>query len=183
MRIGIVDIETTDFLNRGGHIVEIGIAELHTTTGKIKPAYHTVCREAGMTGKDRTAWIFQNSDLTVEEVRAAPDLESIRSDVAPYLDGYFDLITAYNKSFDFDFLRDREFQIGKEALCPMRVATPICKLPGRRGFKWPSVEEAWRHFFPDEPYIEAHRGLDDAMHEARIVYELVKLGHIGNTGN
>gem|GEM_PF-6216061 len=26
------------------------------------------------------------------------------------------------------------------------------------------------------PYVEEHRGLDDAIHEARIVFELIKLG-------
>jgi DNA polymerase-3 subunit epsilon len=38
------------------------------------------------------------------------------------------------------------------------------------------VEEAFKFFFPESQYIEAHRGADDAKHEAMIVYELYKLG-------
>ena len=61
----------------------------------------------------------------------------------------------------------------------MLLATDVCKLPsrnGKPGYKWPSVEEAWKHFFPNTKYVEAHRGADDAKHEALIVYELYKMG-------
>lgn len=181
MKIGVVDIETTDFLDRGGFIVEVGVAELDTTSGDVRGVFNSVCREPGMTAKDRNAWIFQNSDLTVEAVRSAPLLSEILPKIQEAVSG-FDAVTAYNKSFDFTFLGDRGLVIGREWPCPMKVATPVCKIPktgrGARygGYKWPSVEEAWNHFFPDRPYVEEHRGLDDAMHEAEIVYALHKLG-------
>ncbi len=56
----------------------------------------------------------------------------------------------------------------------MKLSTPICKLPPVRygSYKWPKVEEAWSEFFPDEDYVELHRGADDALHEARIIHEL-----------
>ena len=59
----------------------------------------------------------------------------------------------------------------------MLLSTDICKIPGRYGKnKWPSVEEAFAFFFPDEEYSEKHRGLDDAKHEAKIVYRLYQDG-------
>jgi DNA polymerase-3 subunit epsilon len=177
--VGIVDIETTNFLNRGGKIVEVGIAGLDLGTGQVRPLFHSLVREPGLTGHDRDAWIFQNSDLTPDEVRDAPGLESIRLRLQAVLYST-QANTAFNKKFDFDFLRSRGFDVGPEWPCPMHVATPIVRAPhkvkGRRGWKWPSVEEAWAHFFPDHPYVEAHRGLDDALHEAQIVYELYKQG-------
>jgi DNA polymerase III subunit epsilon len=177
MRIGIVDIETTNFLNAGGNIVEIGIASLDTETGEVEKCFGSLCLEEGFSKKDENAWIFSNSDLTLEEVESAPSLESIREDVQNAIDS-FDAVTAFNKRFDFDFLRSRGFKIEKEWPCPMLKATPICKCVsvGRSSYKWPKVEEAWEFFFPDEPYIEAHRGLDDAMHEAKIVKKLYDLG-------
>ncbi len=183
MLIGIVDLETTDFLEDGGFIVEVGIACLNTESGNIHELYHSICREEGMTKKQRSAWIFENSDLTVEEVRGAPDFSEIKPLVQEAL-YRMDACTAFNKAFDFGFLRSRGVDVGPEWPCPMEVLTPIMKLPktGRArfypGYKWPNVEEAWRYFFPDEPYDEKHRGLDDAMHEARIVYELFKLGEM-----
>lgn len=178
MWIGIIDIETTDFLERGGHIVEVGIAGLDTETGEIGTLFQSVCREAGMTQSERNAWIFQHSDLTVEQVRNAPLLEDIKPEIQRVLlstDGN----TAYNKRFDFSFLASRGIDVGRELSCPMLMSTPIVKCqPVRYGsYKWPTVEEAWRYYFPNEPYIEAHRGLDDAQHEARIVLELFRRGH------
>ena len=128
-----------------------------------------------------SGWIFQNSDLRFEEVLDAPSLVSQKEEIQDLLDRY--RVTAYNKAFDFGFLKDRGFQI-KELDCPMHLSTPIVKLPapnGRRGFKWPKVEEAWDYFFGDTGYIEAHRGLDDAIHEAKIVYKLYQMGEFPYT--
>jgi DNA polymerase-3 subunit epsilon len=85
--------------------------------------------------------------------------------------------TAYNKAFDFGFLRSRGLQI-KELDCIMLSATPVVNLPPNFGYstpKWPKVEEAWEYFFPQVEYKEAHRALDDARHEALIAYELYKI--------
>jgi DNA polymerase-3 subunit epsilon len=87
--------------------------------------------------------------------------------------------TAYNKAFDFGFLKSRGLQI-KELDCIMLSATPVVNLPPNPGYstpKWPKVEEAWEYFFPQIEYKEAHRALDDAKHEALIAYELYKLGY------
>lgn len=177
----VVDIETTGFLNKGGKIVEIGIVKLNLATGEITPAYNSLVKEEGF-GPHHTVgaygWIFNNSDLTYEEVDAATGLEEQREEIQALFDQYY--ATAFNKSFDFDFLGDRGFRI-KELPCPMKVATPICKLPNQYGYsnyKWPTVEEAWAHFFGDKTgYVEAHRGYDDAIHEAKIVYELYEQGY------
>ena len=181
MLIGVVDIETTEFFGRGGFIVEIGMASLDTDTGEVKPLFGSVCREKGMTAKQRKAWIFENSSLTVEEVREAPDFTEIKEEIQTLISG-FHAVTAFNKAFDFEFLRDRGIVIEKEWPCPMKVATDICKLPKTwrgahyGGYKWTNVEEAWKHFFPMDVYVEEHRGPDDAAHEAKIVYELHRLG-------
>ena len=61
----------------------------------------------------------------------------------------------------------------------MKLATDVVKLPSTHNsgsYKYPTLEEAWQFFFSDIPYKEAHRGLDDAIHEAKIVYELYQRG-------
>lgn len=176
----VVDIETTGFLNQGGKIVELGIVKLDLDTGKITPAYSSLIKEPGFDishTKEPFGWIFKNSDLKFEEVKFAPSLESQRE----IIQGLFDEFeaTAYNKEFDFSFLINRGFKIN-ELPCPMLLATPIVNLPPNPGFKqpkWPKVEEAWEFFFGKTGYIEAHRGLDDAKHEAKIVFELYKRGN------
>lgn len=172
----VLDIETTGFLNQGGCIVEIGCVELNLKNGKIKRLFGSVCREPQMTAKDRNAWIFLNSSLTVEEVRNAPLLEVMK----PALQELFDYypVTAFNRDFDIPFLQSRGFVFKQLAPCPMLVAMDVLKIPGTYGeFKWPRVEEAFRFLFPGVAYAEAHRGASDASDEAQIVYELFKRGY------
>ncbi len=182
-KILVLDIETTGFLNQGGSIVEIGIVELNLDTGEINEVFNSLVREDILTAKHREepfGWIFRNSDLKVEDVRKAPKAIEVLPSVQAVLDSYPLGATAFNKRFDFDFLKNRGITFPKEQPCPMIVATDICKLPNRNGYssyKWPKVEEAWEHFFGKETgYVEAHRGLDDAKHEAMIVHELYKMG-------
>lgn len=175
----VVDIETTGFLNQGGLIVEIGIVKLDLDTGSIIPAYNSLIKESGFNishTKGQLGWIFKNSDLTFDEVNLAPDLESQRNTIQDLFNQF--QATAFNKAFDFDYLKNRGFHI-EELPCPMLIATPIVNLPSANGYrtpKWPTVEETWKHFFGKTNYREAHRGLDDAKHEANIVYELYKMG-------
>jgi DNA polymerase-3 subunit epsilon len=176
--IAIVDIETTGFQAAGGLIVEVGIVSLDLNTGAVLPVFESVVQEPGFCEDHRESWIFKNSDLTFEEVAAAPLLSELIPTIQAALNGIPHGHTAFNKKFDFDYLISRDLKI-KQLPCIMLEATPIVKARyknGRGGYKWPKVEEAWAHFFPDVPYIEQHRGLDDAAHEAKICYELYKMG-------
>ena len=172
-KILILDIETTGFLGQGGSIVEIGIVDLDLDTGEITEVFESLILEEGEVKKD--AWIFQNSDLTVEEILDAPLSGEVFLTVQSILNKYPLGCTAFNKKFDFGFLRDRGLKI-KELPCPMLLSTDICKIKNSYGYKWPKVEEAFSHFYPDIEYTEKHRGLDDAKHEAMIVYALYQLG-------
>ncbi|KKN07780.1 hypothetical protein LCGC14_1063450 [marine sediment metagenome] len=65
-----------------------------------------------------------------------------------------------------------------ELPCPMVIATDILKISLPKSpklYKWPNVEETWNYLFPDKKYIEKHRGYDDAVHEALIIFELYKM--------
>lgn len=182
-KILVLDIETTNFLKKGGSIVEIGIVELCLDSGEINIIFDSLLREPILTAKHRDrskkfGWIFDNSDLTVEAVREAPSSGYVFAQVQSILNDYPLGCTAYNKKFDFDFLKDRGIVIPNELQCPMLLSTPIvgaCFKNGRVG-KFPNVEEAFAYFLPDVKYTEEHRGADDAKHEAMIVYELCKLG-------
>lgn len=179
-KIAVADIETTGFLWNGGTICEIGVVELNLETGSRVIVFDSLCVEDSFRNAPHDAWIFQNSSLRMEDVLNAPALDAISGNVQDVLDNYPLGVTAYNNSFDFGFLESRGVMIPRKLACPMKLSTPICKLPARRPehglYKWPSFEEAWSHFFPDEPYVEAHRGADDAFHEARLVYELYRKG-------
>lgn len=178
-KIAIVDIESTDFLNKGGKIVEVGIVELCLETGKKEIVFNEVCHEKGITlDQVKNSWIVANSTLTVEMIRNSPSFEKLLPIIQETLDRYPDGATAFNNTFDFDFLEDRGVVFCKKLPCPMKLSTNICKIPHPTygGFKWPKVQEAYDFFFGKTDYIEQHRGADDAFHEADIVLELYKRG-------
>lgn len=177
-KILILDIETTDFSPRTGHICEIGIVSLDLDSGEIETLFDSVCHQKGMTAEEVSkAWIIRNSTLTVEEIRQAPDLEELRPKIQEILNAYPLGCTAYNNAFDFQFLDFNGFFFPKKLDCPMKLSTDICKIPkGMGSYKWPKVQEAFDHFFGKTDYIEQHRGADDAKHEAKIVFELYKMG-------
>ena len=180
-KILVADIETTGFQNQGGSIVEVGIVELDLETGATEIIFDSLCRESILDERhfqEPMGWIFRNSTLTVDEVLDAPRFDQLLPRIQQIFDAYPAGATAYNRSFDFDFLKSRGVKFGVELQCPMKLSTPICQMmPFRYGsYKWPKVEEAWSEFFPDDEYVELHRGADDALHEAKIVYELYRRG-------
>ena len=117
-------------------------------------------------------------DLQYEDVVRANNLLKAIPEIQSIFDKHPCGATAFNKRFDFGFLKSRGLRI-KELPCIMLSAAPAVDLPPNPGYrdpKWPKVQEAWDFFFPRSNYIEAHRALDDARHEALIAYELYKLG-------
>ncbi|MEI7488369.1 MAG: hypothetical protein WCJ72_13370 [Chryseobacterium sp.] len=103
-------------------------------------------------------------------------MDLLRSEIQSILDSYQHGSTAYNNVFDFGFMEHRGFVFPKKLACPMKIATNICKIPKMGGYKWPNVQEAHEFLFGKTGYIESHRGADDALYEADIVFELYKMG-------
>jgi len=173
MKILVIDIETTGFDHVDDCIVEIGMVILDLETGCMTPTFHQLVKEDHLTFSKSESWIFQNSDLKYVDVLHAGKLD------INTLQGYFSMfpVTAWNCDFDFGFLESRGLKLNSLP-CPMKISSNYFKLPHKNGCglsKWPSVQEAWDSLFT-APYVEKHRGLDDALHEARIIWELHKKG-------
>ncbi len=184
MKIGIIDIETTGFFEDNGKIVEFGISYYDTVKDEATKGEHFICREQGLNAKDRQAWVFLNTSLTVEEVRNSKYFNEMHELVQSSINACC-YVTAFNKQFDFTFLRSRGIEIFNEAPCIMEVATNILNLPNKYGYdnyKWPNVNEAWEHYFPSIEYNEIHRALDDSYHEALIAGKQIQLKEMIITG-
>jgi len=183
MKIGVIDIETSHFFDKDGTIIEVGIVIIDAKTGMLNKAFSSLCKESGFSEKDKTAWVFENSDLTYEMIDTCGiTFDDIRDDIQKVIDSC-DMVTAYNKAFDFEFLKDRRVVIEHEAKCIMLEMTKICKVlkpyHWRKNcpddpFKWVNVDRSWQKLFPDIPYVEKHRAADDAVHEGIICYKMMQ---------
>jgi DNA polymerase III subunit epsilon len=94
-------------------------------------------------------------------------------------------LVAHNMAFDekilgAEFLRA---QLGNplpkaKRLCTMEAGTNYCALPGRYGFKWPTLGELHRKLFGKD-VKEAHAALADVRSCAACFFEMRKRGIIG----
>ena len=179
-KILVVDIESTGFINEGGKICEIGIVELNMYSGKSRILFDRIVREEDMSNVKKDAWIFEHSSLTYNEVMKAPLLGKFISE----LNAIFTMApaAAYNKKFDFTFLRSRGITIPQELAEPMFILTDILKIRNPNDYwrnngspyKWPTVQESLDHYFPE--LTEPHRAIDDAEMEAKIIFQMYKDG-------
>ena len=173
-KIAIIDVETTDIKNEGC-IIEIGIVELDLVTGATRILFDSLVKELPFGDIHRNSWIFNNSDLKFEDIVTAPSLDHVKSEIQDILNLYS--LTAYNTAFDFGFMESRGFIIKKDIPDIMAVAKEACKIIyAKGGYKNPKMQEAWDNFFPNTNYREAHRAVDDAIHEARILFEMYRRG-------
>lgn len=175
MKILIIDIETTGFLKGGGKITEVGAVELCLETYKRKVVFDKIVNPEISDKELDESWIVSKGYMTAQEIKKGVPFESIKEDLQALIDSYPSGATAFNRSFDMDFLESYGIVFPKKLPCLMLTCRKICKMVPNKGYleyKWPKVEEAYAFLFPEKLYFEEHRGADDAMHEAEIAAEL-----------
>ncbi len=91
------------------------------------------------------------------------------------------LVVAHNVKFDRLLMESEYMRLGRPArwprtFCTMLTCTDIVRLPARwGGFKWPTLEETYRHFF-NRPLAGAHDALADVRACQAIFQQLAQLG-------
>lgn len=90
-------------------------------------------------------------------------------------------VLAHNMSFDervvgSEFIRAgrRNLIEGKKRVCTMKSSTRYCGLPGRHGYKWPTLTELHMHLF-GESFEDEHHALADVRACVRCYQELKRL--------
>ena len=176
-KIFVVDIETTGLDIYSDKIIEIGIVELNLEKYTITPIFDELVIEDGYDpDKFKNSWIFQNSTLNPYIIiEKGIYIEEIKDEIQDILERQ--LISAYNIEFDASFLKRAGFRIPRIGPDPMLILTDIMRIPHSvYGFKWPKMEEGYNFLLPEESYSEKHRALDDAVHEAKIIWKLYQMG-------
>ena len=92
-----------------------------------------------------------------------------------------DLAVAHNVRFDRLLMDSERMRLGRplrwpRTFCTMLACTDIVRAPGYRGkYKWPTLEEAYRHLFRCPP-PSAHEALADVQACRAILEELARRG-------
>jgi len=92
------------------------------------------------------------------------------------------MLIAHNMDFDEKIVGAEYIRVGlkssifsKQRLCTMKATTDLCKIPGKYGYKWPSLPELHRSLFGSD-FKDAHDALVDVKICAKCFFELVKRG-------
>jgi DNA polymerase-3 subunit epsilon len=133
----------------------------------------------------KNAWIFENTDLTVEMVAAAAPQPNVRTDLMRLLRGK--KVTAYNVPFDLGkFLYRDPWRLRgafRECTDIMAAATEVCKLPSQFyevKYRFPKLDHAYSAITEGDPAgIEGkqdHRALSDARMASHLMIGMFRGG-------
>lgn len=181
----VLDTETTGL---DGHptdvVVDIAICKADPVKGTVEEVYSSVVGYDVSKWDDtrKNAWIFQNTDLTLDMVASAPPAEKVAVDVQRILKGRN--VTSFNFDFDFKkFLFKEPWNLKGiigESRCIMLASKNVCKLPGLyEDYKWPRLEQAYEMIVEGDPAgingNQTHRALSDAVMASYIFIELYRM--------
>lgn len=100
-----------------------------------------------------------------------------------------DIIVAHNLAFDVSIMKTALFRLGnkphrldgRQQVCTKEFSTDVLKLPGKYGYKWPTLAEAYQHYTGRE--IEgAHDALIDTEACLAVFRGLVQEGVVDLIG-
>ncbi len=140
----------------------------------IKPDGYTIPRDAS-----------RIHGITTERARAeGHDLASVLQEFSE-LTASSSYLVAHNLSFDQKIIEAECIRAridcrlaGMRKICTKEQSTSYCKLPGKFGYKWPSLSELHRKLFRQD-FKGAHNAAFDLDATVRCFWELVRLGVIG----
>lgn len=94
-----------------------------------------------------------------------------------------DVLVAHNLNFDHrivwsEFIRaGMEPRRGMAKFCTMQKSTNYCKLPGKRGYKWPTLTELHNVLF-ERDFEGAHDAIGDVVACKNCFFELIRIGAV-----
>ena len=95
-------IDKLDWSKYGDLVVDVGITEVSLRDHTVKEVYSAIVGYdiSTWTEEMKTSWIFENTDLTVEQVAAGKPFSEVRREVSKLVKGRF--LTTYNVQYDLD---------------------------------------------------------------------------------
>lgn len=180
----VLDTETTGLYGAPKDlVVDIGICEMSLEDGTVKELFSSVLGYDTTYWDDylKNAWIFQNTDMTLEMVEDAPPAMDVIDKVRRLVRGR--MMTAYNVDYDFGkFLYEEPWSMrGLFVECNdiMKAAKDVCKLPSEMyggDYRYPKLDYAYSHIVKGDPAgihgVQNHRALSDAFMASYLAIEM-----------
>ena len=178
-------LDKLDWSKYGDLVVDVGITEVSLKNHTVKEVYSAIVGYdvSTWTEEMKTSWIFENTDLTVEQVAAGKPFSQVRREVHNIVKDRF--LTTYNVQYDLDKFLYRfpwNFRnLFKECRDIMFSARDICKLKsplyGVKEYRYPKLDYAYEHILQGEDPagingVQDHRALSDARVASHVMIKL-----------
>lgn len=184
----VLDTETTGLkLAPTDVVVDIGICEVNLPKGTVRDVYSEVVGYDVDSWNEyrRKAWIFDNSDITLDMVRKGKPFGKVRTEVMNLIGGRN--VTSYNTDYDLrGFLYKEPWDLkGGFVECTdiMRAATTVCKLKSEYydTYRFPKLDYAYGQILEgaDPAGIhgrQEHRALSDARMASHLMIKMHRDG-------
>lgn len=184
--IYVIDTETTGLEGAPKDlVVDVGITKVSLSKGTVEDVFGSVLGYDTDQWDDyhRDAWIFQNTDMTLDMVSEAPPAMEVIEKVRKILKGK--VVTAYNIAYDMDkFLYHEPWNMrGHFTTCSdiMIAAMHVCKLPSQyygRQYRFPKLDYAYKTITEDDPAgigeEQDHRALSDARMASHLMIQMYR---------
>jgi len=186
--IYVLDTETTGLFGAPKDVVvDIGITKVSLRHGTVEDVYSSVLGYDVDEWDDyrRKAWIFENTDMTLDMVADAPTAMKVIDDVRHILRNK--VVTSYNIRYDMDkFLYHEPWNL-RGAFTPcfdiMIAAKDVCKLPSEyygREYRFPKLDYAYSKIVEGDPAgingVQDHRALSDARMASYVMIQMFRDG-------
>ncbi|MBE6528622.1 MAG: 3'-5' exonuclease [Thermoplasmata archaeon] len=186
--IYVLDTETTGLFGAPKDVVvDIGITKVSLRRGTVEDVYSSVLGYDVDEWDDyrRSAWIFENTDMTLDMVREAPPAMKVIDDVRRLLRNKY--VTAYNIGYDmnkFLYLDPWDLKLSfNECYDIMLAAKDVCKLPSQyygREYRYPKLDYAYENIVAGDPAgingKQDHRALSDARMASYLMIQMFRDG-------
>ena len=187
--IYVLDTETTGLFGAPKDVVvDIGMTRVSLRQGTVEDAYSAVLGYDVDEWDDyrRNAWIFQNTDMTLEMVSDGVPAIKVIEDVRRILRGK--AVTSYNIAYDMGKFLYKEpwnlFGTFKECYDIMLAAKDVCKLPSEyygREYRYPKLDKAYEMIVDGDPAgiegVQDHRALSDARMASYVMIQMFRDGN------
>jgi len=203
MKILVFDTETTGLPNdmslsavqspnNWPHLVSISWAVLDSESNSVMKTHCYIVKP----GK----WTIPEEASRIHGVTQAKAMEfgiPLRDVMEAFNGEQCDVMVAHNLKFDLNVVLNAIiWDLGipfkgfvKRKFCTMEIGTPMCKIPGRYGYKYPKLKELYENVMGHPPKAEQlHNALFDTLYLCEIIqksYEIrIQMGltpvHINN---
>lgn len=93
---------------------------------------------------------------------------------------------AHNNKFDLLVMEANYFRaripvlnfVDKKQTCTMIAATKVLKIPGKYGYKWPKLDEAYKILVDEKGFEGAHDAMNDVMACRAVFYAMKDRGDL-----